>query len=171
MAMVGLFWVTPDTVYVGSPPAADGSCVRLTADGVEAVNAEGSQAWSWSGLRSMVVEDVPMEGPLGRAAGLFGSMLSAVAGAFLGEGPPRMTLRLETENGSEEVTVYSAAAGGYGARETALSQNLLARFVAGTADPGAVQAWGRDHGSERTPKPRVREALLHAWAGESSRPA
>lgn len=168
--MVGLFWVTPDAVYVGSPPAADGSCVRLTADGLEAVGADGPRAWTWSGLRSAVVEDVPGQGAWGRATGLLGSMLSAVAGAFLGEGPPRMTLRLETESGSEEVPVYAAAAGGYGAQETALSQDLLARLVAGTADQGTVRAWGREHGSERTPEPRVREALLRAWAGEPSPP-
>ncbi|MFJ4466844.1 hypothetical protein ACIP2X_04900 [Streptomyces sp. NPDC089424] len=166
MAMVGLFWVTPDAVYVGSPPAADGSCVRLTAAGVEAVDPDGPRSWSWTALRSAVVEDVPVTSATGRAAGLLGSLVSAVVGAFLGEGPPSMTLRLETGTGPAEVTVHAAAARGYGAGEAALSQELLARLVTGAADHGAVQAWGRAHGADRTPGPRVREALLREWAGE-----
>ncbi|MEU9146021.1 hypothetical protein [Streptomyces sp. NPDC048349] len=164
MAMVGLFWVTPDAVYVGSPPAAGGGCVRLSADGLEAFDFEGSRMWAWEGLRSAVVDDVPTEGPAGRGPKFIGSLVSAAVGAFLGEGPPEMKLRLETEYGPEEVTVYSAAAGGYGAEEAALSQDLLARFVAGTADPRALEAWGREHGLEGTPKPQVREGLLRTWA-------
>lgn len=113
---------------------------------------------------SAVVEEVPTEGANGRATKFLGSLLSAVTGAFLGEGPPEMKLRLETEYGPEEVSVYSAAAGGYGAEEAALSQELLARFVAGAADPRAVEEWGREHGLEATPKARVRENLLRSWA-------
>ncbi|WP_404955336.1 hypothetical protein [Streptomyces sp. 147326] len=164
MAMVGLFWVTPDAVYVGSPPSAIGGCVRLTGDGLEAVDPDGSRTWTWEELRSAVVEDVPVEGPSGRAVKLLGSVLSAALDAFRGEGPPEMTLRLETENGPEEVTAPAAVAG-YGAGETALSQDLLARFVAGTADPRTLEAWGRDHAQEGTPKPPVRESLLRTWAG------
>ncbi|MGP3683530.1 hypothetical protein ACTVZO_02260 [Streptomyces sp. IBSNAI002] len=164
MAMVGLFWVTPDAVYVGSPPAADGGCVRLGADGLEAVDPDGSRSWGWDGLSAAVVEDVPTEGPAGRAPKFLGSIVSAAVGAFLGEGPPEMTLRLETGGGPQELTVHSAAAGGYGAEEAALSQELLSRFVAGTADPRVIGAWGREHGLEGTPKPREREVLLRAWA-------
>ncbi|MEU9234121.1 hypothetical protein [Streptomyces subrutilus] len=165
MAMVGLFWVTPDAVYVGSPPAADGGYVRLSADGLESRDPEGPRTWAWDGLRSAVVEDVPTAGPMGRAPKFLGSVVSAALGALLGgEGPPEMTLRLGTEYGPQELKVYSAAAGGYGAEEAALSQDLLARFVAGTADPRAIEAWGREHGLEGTPKPREREALLRAWA-------
>lgn len=100
--MVGLFRVTPDTVYVGSPPSAAGGSVRLTGDGLEAVDPDGSRTWTWEELRSAVVEGVPAEGPSGRAAKLLGSVVSAAAGVFLGEGPPETTLRLETENGPEE---------------------------------------------------------------------
>jgi hypothetical protein len=42
--MVGLFWISEDAVYVGSPPTGDGRCVLLTADGLDAVGPEGSQA-------------------------------------------------------------------------------------------------------------------------------
>ncbi|MFD4140966.1 hypothetical protein [Streptomyces sp. NPDC058572] len=164
MAMVGLFWVTPDAVYVGSPPAADGGCVRLSADGLEALDLDGSRMWAWEEVHSAAVEDVPTEGPAGRAPKFLGSVVSAAVGAFLGEGPPEMTLRLETEYGPEELKVYAAAAGGYGAEEAALSQGLLARFVARTADPRVLEAWGREHGLEGTPKPHVREALLQTWA-------
>ncbi|MFJ3725469.1 hypothetical protein ACIPYQ_23250 [Streptomyces sp. NPDC090045] len=164
MAMVGLFWVTPDAVYVGSPPSAIGGCVRLTGDGLEAVDPDGSRTWRWAELRSAVVEDVPVEGPSGRAAKLLGSVVAAAFDAFLGGGPPEMTLRLETENGPEEVTAYAAVAG-YGAEEAALSQDLLARFVAGTADPRTLADWGREHAPEGTPKPPARESLLRTWAG------
>ncbi|QJS98963.1 hypothetical protein G9272_44635 [Streptomyces asoensis] len=166
MTMVGLFWITPDAVYVGSPPTAVGGGVRLTADGLEALDPGGSRTWTWEGLRSAVIEDVPTENPSGRVAKLLGSVVSAAAGAFIGEGPTAMTLRLETEDGPQQVTVYSAAAGGYGAEETALSQDLLARFVAGTADLRALEAWGCEHGQEATPKPHARKALLQTWTQE-----
>lgn len=161
--MVGLFWVTPDAVYVGSPPAAEGGCVRLSADGLEASDPGGSRTWTWEELRSAVVEGVPTEGRAGRAPKFLGGVVSAAIGTFLGEGPPEMALVLETQDGPREVTVYGAAAAGYTAGEVALSQDLLARFTAGTADPAAVEAWGREHGLERTPKPRAREALLREW--------
>ncbi|MFD3700397.1 hypothetical protein ACFWUZ_30460 [Streptomyces sp. NPDC058646] len=164
MAMVGLFWVTPDAVYVGSPPTADGRSVRLTADGLEAADPDGSRRWTWEGLRSAVVEDVPTGSSSGRASKMLGSLVSAAVGAFLGEGPPEMTLRLTTEAGPERVTVHSAASGGYGADEAALSQELLTRFAAGTADPRVLEAWGREHGAEGTPKQSAREALLRRWA-------
>ncbi|MFJ4776101.1 hypothetical protein [Streptomyces sp. NPDC088762] len=163
MAMVGLFWVTPDAVYVGSPPSALGSFVRLTSDGLEAEGPDGRRTWSWEGLRSAAVEDVPAASASGRASKFVGSVVSAAIGAFTGERPPEMTLRLQTEDAHEEVTVYAAASGGYGPEETALSQQLLARFVAGTADPRTIEAWGREHGLETTPKERVRESLLRAW--------
>ncbi|MFJ7780620.1 hypothetical protein [Streptomyces yangpuensis] len=163
MAMVGLFWITADAVYVGSPPTAIGGCVKLTAEGLEAVDPDGSRAWTWEQLRSAVVEDVPTSGASGRVSRLLGSVVSAAAGAFLGEGPPEMSLRLETEAGPEEMTVYAAAAGGYEAAEVALSMELLARFVAGTADPRALGTWGREHGWEGTPQRAEREALLQGW--------
>ncbi|MER6253870.1 hypothetical protein ABT224_21200 [Streptomyces sp. NPDC001584] len=163
-AMVGLFWVTPDAVYVGSPPNALGIGVRLTAEGLEAADPDNPRTWTWAGLRSAVVEDVPGHNPVGRATKALGAMISAAIGAeYLGEGPPEMTLRLESEEGTHAVTVQAAAAG-YPAEETRLSQDLLDRFVAGTADPRAVEAWGREHAAEGTPDPRAREALLQTWA-------
>ncbi len=57
--MVGLFWITPDAAYVGSPPAADGSCVRLTAHGLEAVDPNASRSWAWEGLHSAALVQTP----------------------------------------------------------------------------------------------------------------
>lgn len=163
-AMVGLFWVTADAVYVGSPPNAFGIGARLTAEGLETADPDSRRAWTWAELRSAVVEDVPGHNPVGRATKALGAMISAAIGAdYLGEGPPEMTLRLETEEGTHEVTVHAAAAG-YPAEEARLSQDLLDRFVAGTADPRTVEAWGREHALEGTPEPRAREDLLRTWA-------
>ncbi|MFG2342058.1 hypothetical protein [Streptomyces yangpuensis] len=163
MAMVGLFWITADAVYVGSPPTAIGGCVKLTAEGLEALDPDGSRSWNWEELRSAVIEDVPTSGASGRVSRLLGSMVSAAAGVFLGEGPPEMSLRLETEAGSEEVTVYAAAAGGYEPSEVTLSMELLARFVARTADPRALGTWGSEHAREGTPPHAERETLLEEW--------
>ncbi|MFD9213867.1 hypothetical protein ACFVY9_12280 [Streptomyces sp. NPDC059544] len=166
MAMVGLFWITEDSVYVGSPPAVDGRCVRLDAEGVQAIDEDGAHAWRWTELRSATVEAVPVRGTAGRGMGAaVGRAIEALltAGIGLGSGPPEMTLCLATADGTEEVPVHCAAAGGYGSEEIALSRSLLARLVAGTADLGAVEAWGRSNGGHGTPKPPVREALLRGW--------
>ncbi len=159
--MVGLFWITPEATYLGSPPAADGSCVRLSAAGLEVVDPERSRTWAWDELRAVAVEEVPRQGVAGRLSGMVESLVMTLGG---GEGPPTMTLRVETRSGPERVQVYLAAAGGYSAEEEELSQALLGRFVAGTADLRAMEAWGREHGLEGTPKARVREELLHSWA-------
>ncbi|MFJ6947357.1 hypothetical protein ACISU4_22365 [Streptomyces wuyuanensis] len=166
MAMVGLFWITEDAVYVGSPPTVDGHCVRIDAEGVQAVDEDGTHAWPWTELRSATVEAVPVRGTVGRGMGAaLGRAIEALltAGVGLGGEPPEMTLCLETADGTEEVPVHCAAAGGYGSEEIALSRSLLAGLVAGTADLGAVESWGRSNGSLGTPRPPVREALLRDW--------
>ncbi|MFG2296092.1 hypothetical protein [Streptomyces sp. NPDC048603] len=160
MAMVGLFWITPEAVYVGSPPTTDGSCVRLTGYGVQAVEPGASRTWAWKGLRSVAVQDVPRRGPARILSGFWESLLFSLSG---GEAPPEMTVRLETGYGPEELRVYSAAACGYGPDEAALSGELLSRFAAGAASPRALGAWARDHGGDGTPRARVRTELLRAW--------
>ncbi|THA77805.1 hypothetical protein [Streptomyces sp. A0592] len=131
---------------------------------MEAVDPDDSRVWTWQELRSAVVEEVPTAGTSGRVARLLGSMVTAAAGAFLGEGPPEIRLRLETDTESTVVTVYAATAGGYAAKEAELSQALLADFVAGTAHPGNLVRWGREHAAQGTLEPVVRETLLIAWA-------
>ncbi|MFD9319432.1 hypothetical protein ACFWDQ_17395 [Streptomyces sp. NPDC060053] len=109
----------------------------------------------------MTVEEVPRQGMAGRLSGMVESLVMSLGG---GEGPPAMTLRLESRSGPERVRFHSAAAGGYSAEEEALSQELLGRFATGTAELRAMEAWGREHGLEGTPKARVREELLRAWS-------
>lgn len=161
MAMVGLFWITEDSVYVGSPTAVDGRSVRLDTEGVEAVDPDGSRAWTWADLRSATVEGVTVRGTIGARLGLAVEALLS-AGAGLGSGSPEMTLRLVTADATEDVPV-PAAASGYGSEEIALSQSVLARFVAGTAEPATLVAWGRHNSGRGAPKPREREELLRAW--------
>ncbi|MEU9165790.1 hypothetical protein AB0D29_36645 [Streptomyces sp. NPDC048424] len=164
MAMVGLFWITEDSVYVGSPPSAEGHCVRLTSEGVQARSPEGIRAWPWAILRSAGVEAVPVEGDTRGGGRFLVAVLEAVvtlASGYGGEEPPQMFVVLETADGTEEVQV-SAATKGYTSREIALSRHLLARFREGTADPGTLTAWSREHRGG-TPKPPEREALLREW--------
>ncbi|MFD9303595.1 hypothetical protein ACFWCB_13255 [Streptomyces sp. NPDC060048] len=163
MAMVGLFWITDESVYVGSPPNAEGHCVRLTSEGVQARGPDGVRTWPWPSLRSAVVEAVPAE-DRARVAGRFlAAVLEAAVtlGSGYGEGPPEMLLVLETQDGTEEVPAAAATAG-YTARETALSQRLLARLREGASDLRLLTAWSRDHAGG-PPKARERETLLREW--------
>ncbi|MFJ6939913.1 hypothetical protein [Streptomyces sp. NPDC101132] len=164
--MVGLFWITEDAVYVGSPPAVDGQCVRLTSEGVEAEDPYGTRTWAWEDLRAAAVVDVPLRGTASRFGQAVDVLIAAVSGG--GDEPAEMSLRLTatdpTMELTEELSVHAAAAGGYPSDEVELSQSLLARFVAGEADPGALTAWARGDGHRGTPKHRQRQALLRSWA-------
>ncbi|MCX5588877.1 hypothetical protein [Streptomyces erythrochromogenes] len=165
MAMVGLFWITEESVHLGSPPDAEEHYVRITSEGVQARDGDGTRAWPWSGLRSAVVEAAPVEGEAGGGGRFLAAVLEAVVtlGSSYGGGtPPQMLLVLESDDGTEEVRVW-AAAKGYTSQEIALSQRLLTRFREGAADPGTLMAWSRDHGG--TPRPPEREALLREWVG------
>ncbi|MER5412869.1 hypothetical protein [Streptomyces virginiae] len=165
MAMVGLFWITEDSVYVGSPPDAEGHCARITSEGVRARGPDGIRAWPWTSLRSAGVEAVPVEGDARGTGRFWAAVLEAVVtlgSSYGGEDPPQMFLVLETQDGTEEVLVW-AATRGYTSREIALSQRLLARFREGAADPRTLMTWSRDHSCD-TPKPSTREALLSEWS-------
>lgn len=164
VAMIGLFWITDDSVYVGAPPNVEGHCVRITSEGVQARGPDRIRAWPWSILRSARVEAVPVESSARGVGRFLAAVLEAVvtlSSSFGGEEPPQMLLVLETEEGKEEVQV-SAATMGYGPQEIVLSQHLLARLREGTADPGTLTAWSRERRGG-TPKPREREALLREW--------
>ncbi|MEU9256353.1 hypothetical protein AB0D66_31680 [Streptomyces sp. NPDC048270] len=167
MAMVGLFWITEDSVYVGSPPNAEGHCLRITSDGLQARCSDGIRAWPWSRLSSAVVEAAPVEGGTKGAGRFLAAVLEAMVtlgSSYDGEAPPQMFLVLESQDGTEEVQV-SAATTGYTSQEITLSQRLLSRFREGTADPRTLTTWSRDH-SGGTPKPTEREALLKEWTHE-----
>ncbi|MFJ5546302.1 hypothetical protein [Streptomyces sp. NPDC093225] len=164
MAMVGLFWITEYSVYVGSPPDPAGHCVRITSEGVQARGPDGIRAWPWSTLGSVEVEAAPVGGhakDVGRFLAVVADAVVTLGSSYGGGEPPQMLLVLETQDGAQEVRV-AAATRGYTSREIALSQNLLARFREGTADPRTLMSWSRQHGDD-TPKPPEREALLHGW--------
>ncbi|MFZ3496579.1 hypothetical protein ACODT5_25740 [Streptomyces sp. 5.8] len=165
MAMVGLFWITEDAVYVGSPPNAEGHCVRLTSEGVRAHDPDGVRSWPWPSLRSAVLEAVPVRNTAKRAGRLLAAVLEAVLTmepTCAHEDPPQMLLALATEDGTEDLWV-PAATSGYTSREIALSQRLLARYREGASDPRTLTAWSRDH-LGASPAPPEREALLREWA-------
>lgn len=169
MAMVGLFWITEDAVYVGSPPSPEGHCVRLTSEGIRSCGPDGVRSWPWSGLRSAVVEAAPVESTAKRAGRVLAAVVEAVVtmGSSYGGAPPQMFLVLVTEDGTEDGTAEEvrvpAATAGYTAREIALSQRLLARCREGAFDPRTLTAWSRDH-LGAAPEPSEREALLREWA-------
>ncbi|MFF9503446.1 hypothetical protein [Streptomyces sp. NPDC014656] len=163
MAMVGLFWITADAVYVGAPPGTEGRGARLTEKGVEAGAAGDHRTWTWEELRSASVEGAPVRGASRRRLALAVEAVLTAALGGTGE-PPEMLLRLETASGSEELPVHSAAAGAYDEEEFTLSQNLLARFVDGEASPRTLTAWGAIAG-DTSPKRPERQALLRKWTG------
>ncbi|WP_407841291.1 hypothetical protein ACE1OC_40610 [Streptomyces sp. DSM 116496] len=164
MAMVGLFWITEDSVYVGSPPDAEGHYARITSEGVQARGPDGTRTWPWSILRSASVDAAPAEDERRGAGRFLAAVLEAVVtmgSSYGGEEPPQMFLVLATQDGAEEVRVL-AATRGYTSQEVSLSQRLLDCFRKGAADPLTLMAWSRDHGAG-TPKPPEREALLREW--------
>ncbi|MFJ7268532.1 hypothetical protein ACIQV3_18135 [Streptomyces sp. NPDC099050] len=168
MAMVGLFWITEDAVYVGSPPNAAGHCVRLTSEGVRAHGPDGLRSWPWPSLRSAVVRAVPVRNTAKRAGRFLAAVLEAVMTMetpYAHEGPPQMLLSLATEDGTEELWV-PAATSGYTSREIALSQRLLARYREGACAPRTLTAWSRKH-LGAAPAPPEREALLREWVNAS----
>ncbi|MFI2371925.1 hypothetical protein [Streptomyces sp. NPDC018833] len=165
--MVGLFWITADAVYVGAPPGTEGRGVRLTGQGVEAVrggaDGTGGRTWTWAELRSATVEGAPVRSASRRRLSLaVDTVLTVALGGAIE--PPQMILRLETAEGAEELRVHSAAAAAYVEEEFILSQDLLARFVDGTASPVTLAEWGRV-ADGTTPKPPARQALLREWTG------
>ncbi|MDN3297736.1 hypothetical protein QWM81_27605 [Streptomyces ficellus] len=163
MAMVGLFWITAEAVYVGAPPGTEGRGVRLTGEGVEAAGPDGSRTWTWAELRSATVEGAPVSSASRRRLSLAVETVLTAALGGTGE-PPEMIVRLDTADGVVELPVHSAAAGAYEPEEAALSQELLARFADGTASPLTLMEWGRNADGS-TPKPAERQALLREWAG------
>ncbi|GGY97802.1 hypothetical protein [Streptomyces poonensis] len=166
MAMVGLFWITDDSVYVGAEPVGTASGVRLSADGVEALGIDHGRSWSWSEVRSIDVRDVAVRSTARRFATLaFDSLVVAVTGD--GELPPAYTVAVETADGVVEVSVVSAVVGGiYTPDEYALSRTLLARLADGGTPVDVLLAWRRDHVDHGTPPREEREALLRKWIGD-----
>jgi hypothetical protein len=164
MAMVGLFWITEDSVYLGAEPAGAASGVRLTEDGVEALGTAHGTPWTWREVRRIDVRDVPVRSSARRLASMaFDTLATAVSG--LGEQPPAYTVCVETVDDTAEVSVFSAVAGGiYTPDEYELSRTLLDRLVDGHASVADLLAWRRDQEADGTPPREEREALLRKWA-------
>ncbi len=165
MAMVGLFWITDDSVYVGAEPVGTAPGVRLTTDGVETLGLGRGESWKWSEVRAIDVRDVAVRSAARRLVSLaFDALVAAVTGD--GEQPPAYTVRVDSADGTTEVSVLSAVAGEiYTPVEYALSRTLLARLADGGTTVGELLAWRRDRTDGRTPPRAEREALLRKWTG------
>ncbi|MFJ8155184.1 hypothetical protein [Streptomyces sp. NPDC094468] len=163
MAVVGLFWITEDAVYLGAEPTGTASGVRLTEDRVEALGIGHGTSWSRSEVRRIEVRDVPVRSAVRRLVSVaFDSLVVAVTGD--GEFPPAFTVRVATAGDAVEVSVVSAVVGGiYTPVEYDLSLTLLARLIDGRTPVADLLAWRRDHGADGGPSREEREALLRKW--------
>ncbi|TPQ20778.1 hypothetical protein [Streptomyces sporangiiformans] len=164
MPMVGLFWITGESVHLGAPPSGLGPGVLVTEEGLTAVGDGQTNNWAWADLKKVTLLDAPIRSSLGRR---FSMSVDAVLTAAFGgtaDTAPAMTVRVETADGATELSAPTAAAGGYEDSEFALSQALLNRFAEGSCRPSALLAWGRTQ-PDKTPGRTVRETLLREWAG------
>ncbi|MFJ4829478.1 hypothetical protein ACIP79_06070 [Streptomyces sp. NPDC088747] len=166
MAMVGLFWITEDAVYVGAEPTGTASGVRLTRDGVETLGLGNGASWSWDRVRRLEARDLVVRSAGRRLASMaLDSLVVLVTGD--GELPPAFTVHVATLDESVEVSALPAAPGGiYLESERELSRILLERLADGTADVADLLAWRREQADDSTPRREEREALLRKWAGE-----
>lgn len=166
MAMVGLFWITEDAVYVGAEPIGTASGVRLTEDGVETLGLGNGAAWSWEQVRRIEVGDLVVRSAGRRLASM---ALDSLVVLVTGDGvlPPAFTVHLETADDTVDVSALPAVAGGiYPQAERELSGTLLERLADGGAAVGDLLAWRREQPDDSTPRREEREALLRKWAGE-----
>lgn len=168
MAMVGLFWITEKSVYLGAEPAGYGPGVRLTADGVEALGTDQEGCWAWADVRFLRVHLAPVRRKASGWKAVSDAVDTAldVAGLVLGgigDAPPVFEVHVETEDGTTELDTYGAATRGYTESEYDLSVTLLQRFVTGIADVSALLEWGHAYAAEGTPGREEREALLRGW--------
>ncbi|MFF8479133.1 hypothetical protein [Streptomyces sp. NPDC015414] len=159
--MAGLFWITPETVYLGAPPSTTPSAVTLGPTGLTIL---GPQAgfWLWKHIAGLTVEDAPTRSTMARS-------LAAALAVILGpQSPTEMTVRLETTDGSKlAIPVHSAAAFAYTICEVDLSQGLLDQMVRGKTSPASFTKWLRTSACTRPLRPAKREALLHHWMENS----
>ncbi|WP_405924632.1 hypothetical protein [Streptomyces sp. NBC_00035] len=166
MAMVGLFWITEDAVYLGAEPIGTASGVRLTEDGVETLGMGNGASWSWEQIRRIEVRDLA-ERSAGRR--LVSMAIDSLVVLVTGDGvlPPAFTVHLETVAESVDVSALAAVAGAiYPQPEIELSRTLLERLADGGAAVGDLLAWRREQPDDSTPRREEREALLRKWAGE-----
>ncbi|AQS68562.1 hypothetical protein [Streptomyces pactum] len=169
MAMVGLFWITEDCVYVGAEPTGTASGVRLTKDGVETLGLGQGRFWAWDEVRGIDVRDVAVRSAARRLASMaFDSLVVLVTGD--GEHPPAFTVRVETEHdGPVETDVLAAVPGGiHTPDEYDLSRALLTRLAAGATPVEDLLTWRRDEPEDVAPTRDERLALLRQWTTTSA---
>ncbi|AKZ56940.1 hypothetical protein SAM23877_3895 [Streptomyces ambofaciens ATCC 23877] len=165
MAMVGLFWITEDCVYVGAEPTGTAPGVRLTKDGVEILGlGQGGRGRRWDEIREIDVRDVAVRSAARRLLSMaFDSALVLISGD--GEQPPAFTVRVVTEtDGTIEASALAAVPGGiHTPDEYALSRALLTRLVDGDTLVDDLLTWCRDRFGEPAPAGDERLALLRRW--------
>ncbi|MGX1223295.1 hypothetical protein RKD42_004554 [Streptomyces ambofaciens] len=169
MAMVGLFWISEDCVYLGAEPTGAAPGVRLTGDRVEILGeGQGGRSWKWDEVRGLDVRDVAVRSAGRRLASMaFDSVVVLFTGD--GEHPPLFTVVVETEDdGTVEANALAAVTGGiHTPDEYALSRTLLARLADGTTTVGELVGWRRDEPGDVAPTRDQRLALLRAWTAAS----
>ncbi|MFB6554681.1 hypothetical protein [Streptomyces sp. NPDC056405] len=164
MAMVGLFWITEDAVYVGAEPTGTASGVRLTKDGVETLGLGQDRFWPWHEVRGLDVQDVAVRSAARRLASMaFDSLVVLATGD--GEHPPAFTVRVDTTaDGTVEAAALTAAPGGiHTPDEYDLSRTLLTRLTTGATPVDDLLAWRRDEPEDVAPTRDERLALLRRW--------
>ncbi len=113
--------------------------------------------WSWADVREVTVHDVQVRSSTRWLVNnVMDTVLDMATGG--GEAPPAFELHVRTDEEKAELTVYTAAVGGYVQSEYELSVALLNRFVDGTADVARLLEWGSVEGDGVTPVggPRAR---------------
>ena len=165
MAMMGLFWIAEGDVYVGAKPSGLAPGVRLMPEGVVSLGDGRSDLWLWDEVCALTVEGAPLKS-FKHQVGVAVDMALNVTG-WGGDGPPTMSVTVETADEKTELTAY-AAAYGYSQEEYDLSQALLSHLTAGEATLRATLAamaqWGRAR-EGGSPRAAEREETLREWVG------
>ncbi|WP_435229585.1 hypothetical protein [Streptomyces sp. Tue6028] len=161
--MIGLFWITEESVYLGAEPEGHARGVRLTPEGIQAVGTDQQAFWPWPEVRGVAVHYAPVRSS---TRWLVNSVADTVIDLATGgaDTPPAFEVHVSTDAETAELTVYGAAVGGYVQSEYELSVDLLERLVDGTVDVDRLLEWGRTDGAGVTPWRPAREALLRSWA-------
>ncbi|MEU9213608.1 hypothetical protein AB0D27_38350 [Streptomyces sp. NPDC048415] len=163
VAMIGLFWITEESVYVGAEPEGYGRGVRLTPEGIQAVGTDQRGFWAWADVRALSVHYAPVRSSTRWLVSSVGDTVVGLA-AGGGQAPSAFELHVRTAEEKAELTVHSAAVGGYVQSEYDLSLDLLHHFTTGTANVTRLLDWARTDGADTTPWRPAREALLRSWA-------
>ncbi|OAR23288.1 hypothetical protein A8W25_27750 [Streptomyces sp. ERV7] len=165
--MVGLFWISGDEVYLGTPPTPEGAGVLLSPAGVR-ITGDAPREWRWSDVMDLQVTDAPVRSALTRWAARALSVAAAALDAWVPDGPPEMTVVITTAEGDRvETPVFSGAATAYTEREVDISLGLLARFTRGESSPAVLTHWWNEVRPGEVLRSRDREAVLEGWLATS----